>query len=142
MRVRDGLLWSGNFGRIQGNAVFNNGVHTPQLWPTDHLNRNTTDRERQSLRQQHRRRAHLRRSPQHEIQSNWIEQNNGVTPSRRLMLGNFAETGNRCIARRLHRAMVSSNTIQCPGFWCGFASTSAPILDAALEGLPERLRAR
>ncbi len=124
-----GLLWSGNFGRIQGNAVFNNGVHSPQLWADGiTVNRNNNGIVNDNHFVNNTDVALIfGEAANTKIQSNWIEQNNGVYAFAALMLGNFAETGNPTHPRGDYTgAMVSSNTIQCPGFWCGFGINFGP----------------
>jgi hypothetical protein len=123
-----GVEWSGNYGRIQGNAAFNNGVPTTNLWAdgitvlrnnngivNDNHTYNNTDVA-----------MIFGEARNTQIQSNWIEQN-GVYAFAALMLGNFSETGAaQHPSGDYTNALIRYNTIDCYGFWCGFGLNLGP----------------
>jgi hypothetical protein len=121
-----GLQWIGDFGRIQGNAAFNNGVHQTGLWSDgltilsnnngiindNHLVNNTDVA------------LIFGAARGSQIKSNWIEQR-GVFAFAAMMLGNFTEGGGNGTGDYTG-AQIDHNTIQCPGFWCDFGLNLGP----------------
>ncbi|HYC89822.1 MAG TPA: hypothetical protein VEO54_11465 [Thermoanaerobaculia bacterium] len=122
-----GLEWHGDYGRVQGNAAYNNGVHQPGLW-SDGL---TILRNNYGMVNDN----HIVNSTDvglivgaaygAQIQSNWIEQN-GVYAFAAMMLGNFKETGGTGQTGDYRNASIRYNTINCYGFWCGFGLNLGP----------------
>jgi hypothetical protein len=123
-----GLEFGGKYGRIQGNAAFNNGVHLHGLWADgltishddggiisdNHLYNNTDVGLIVGSA------ATTADGVAAKIQSNWIEQNN-MFAFAGLMLGNFCEAGGATFQKGDYTgASIRLNTINCHAFWCGF----------------------
>jgi hypothetical protein len=121
-----GLEWHGDFGRIQGNAAFNNGDRQGR-WSdgltilrnnygivNDNHTYNNTDVG-----------LIVGTAYNAQIQSNWIEQN-GVYAYAGMMLGNFKETGGVGQAGDYRGTTIRYNTIDCHGLWCGFGLNLGP----------------
>ena len=122
-----GLEWHGDFGRVQGNAAFNNGGPGQYLWAdgltilrnnygmvNDNHTYNNTDVA-----------LIVGAAYNAQIQSNWIEQN-GVYAFAGMMLGNFKESGQVGQTGDYRNATIRYNTVNCYGFWCGFGLNLGP----------------
>lgn len=122
-----GLEFGSPFGRVQGNAAFNNGIHTYLLW-ADGLTVSNAD--------------HGIVNDNHvannsdvglivgscaggTVNSNWIEQKNGTYAFAGLMIGNFCETGT-CQKGDYRGAFIRFNTIDCTSLLCGFGINFGP----------------
>lgn len=126
-----GLQWAGDYGRIQGNASFNNGVNQQSLW-ADGI---TVVRNNNGMVNDN----HLVNNTDvalifgagntTSIKSNWIQQN-GAYAFAALMLGNFSEAAQdnpeRWQTGDYTNAEVKFNTIQCNAAWCGFGINLGP----------------
>ena len=122
-----GLEWHGDYGRVQGNAAFNNGGPGQYLWADgltilrnnygtvsdNHLSNNTDVG------------LIFGAANGATIHGNWIQQN-GVFAFAGMMLGNFKEGGNAGQTGDYRNASVRYNTINCYGFWCGFGLNLGP----------------
>jgi hypothetical protein len=120
------LQFEGNFGRIQGNAVFANGIHQRGLWADglsipknnngivsdNHLVDNTDVA------------LILGEGNNTKIQGNWIQQKQRYVFAA-LMLGNFREGGDTTRSGNYTGAAVDHNTIQCSNL-CAFGINFGP----------------
>jgi hypothetical protein len=124
-----GLQWSGDHGRVQGNAAYDNGVHNinEKRWAdgltilrnnggivSDNHIVNSTDIG-----------LVVGEAAGAKIQSNWIEQPHTYAFAA-MMLGNFKETGKMGQSGDYQGALVRYNTINCFGFNCGFGLNLGP----------------
>jgi len=124
-----GLQWDGDYGRIQGNAAYNNGLHNirERRWAdgltilrnnggiiSDNHIVNSTDVG-----------LIVGAASGAKIEGNWIEQP-GVYAFAAMMLGNFKETGTAGQSGDYRNAFVRYNTINCFGFNCGFGLNLGP----------------
>lgn len=124
-----GLQWRGDYGRVQGNAAYNNGISdvNERRWSdgltilrnnggiiSDNHIVNSTDVG-----------LILGAANGAKIQSNWIEQPH-VFAFAAMMLGNFKETGGAGQTGDYRNAMVRYNTINCYGFNCGIGLNLGP----------------
>jgi hypothetical protein len=123
-----GLEFGGTYGRIQGNAAFDNGVHETNLWADgltiahndygivndNHLYNNTDV-------------ALIVGGLKYgQVQSNWIQQR-GVNAFAGMMLGNFAEANaTQHQSGDYTGTYIRYNTIQCYYFNCGFGLNMGP----------------
>ena len=123
-----GLEFGGTYGRIQGNAAFDNGVHETNLW-ADGLTINHND---YGIVNDN----HLYNNTDVGliigglkngfIQSNWIQQR-GVLAFAGMMLGNFAEAdATHHPSGDYSGTYIRYNTIQCYPFNCGFGLNMGP----------------
>lgn len=126
-----GLQWRGDYGRVQGNAAYNNGISDPnqQRWSdgmtilsnnggiiSDNHIVNSTD---VGLIFGAARGA--------TIQSNWIEQpNSSVFAFAAMMLGNFKEGGGTGQTGDYRDVLVRYNTINCYTLNCGIGLNLGP----------------
>ena len=124
-----GLQWNGDYGRVQGNAAYDNGVHdtNSRRW-ADGL---TILRNNHGIISDN----HIVNSTDvglivgaaygAKIQSNWIEQPH-VYAFAGMMLGNFKESGQVGQSGDYRGALVRYNTINCFGFNCGIGLNLGP----------------
>jgi hypothetical protein len=126
-----GLQWRGDYGRVQGNAAYNNGISDPnqKRWSdgltilrnnggiiSDNHIVNSTDVG-----------LILGAANGAYIQSNWIEQPNpSFFAFAAMMLGNFKEGGGAGQTGDYRNAMVRYNTINCYGLNCGIGLNLGP----------------
>ncbi|HJW96078.1 MAG TPA: hypothetical protein VJ901_20890 [Thermoanaerobaculia bacterium] len=120
------LQFEGSYGRVQGNAVFANGIHQRYLWADgisipandngivndNHLVDNTDVA------------LIIGSGVNTHIQSNWIQQRQRYVFAA-LMLGNFREGGDTTRSGNYNGAMIDHNTIQCANL-CAFGINFGP----------------
>jgi hypothetical protein len=124
-----GLQWNGDYGRVQGNAAYNNGVHNiyERRW-ADGL---TILRNNGGIISDN----HIVNSTDvglivgagngAKIQSNWIEQP-GTYAFAAMMLGNFKESGTTGQTGDFRNALIRYNTINCFARNCGIGLNLGP----------------
>lgn len=121
-----GLEFVGDFGRVQGNAAFNNGVHSRLLW-ADGLT--VVDADHGIISDNH----VVNNSDVGlivgscaggTISGNWVQQTS-VYAFAGLMLGNFCE-GGQCRDGNYFGTSIKANTIQCNAQLCGFGINFGP----------------